>query len=262
MKTKAYDIFTYLLLLFFLTNKAHGQPHKPVYSLGHGTTILVLITPDTIWVAADRKTTMSGSTHYIEHTKILQSESAFFAMSGVILIKDLIKNRIYFDAQNAMLKILKQQNDDIKISCEKYTDSIKKTLMASSLDTRIQFLRGFLNISVFDFVIIKGDKNGMDYIHRAIFIKGKPDSLIFTTRDEVNDIPNAIMFLGRHDYVNEYLTKNPNYLHGFKDIKGKLTCLIKIESDKSRYVGMPVDVLVLYKNKHKWYYKNNCSSME
>lgn len=58
---------------------------------------------------------------------------------------------------------------------------------------------------------------------------------------------------GNHSKIKSFMTKNPTYFNDFLDVKDRLVCLIKLEASPNTSVGMPADVLFLYKNRSKWF---------
>ncbi len=86
------------------------------------------------------------------------------------------------------------------------------------------------------------------------FIKKEETFVVVSDLKKINKIP-TVYFMGINKEIRE-LTDSPDYFWN-PDIKQNLIDLINIEA---RYhpnkIGAPVDVIVIYKNGHRWLTNN------
>ncbi|WP_205513641.1 hypothetical protein [Longitalea arenae] len=67
-------------------------------------------------------------------------------------------------------------------------------------------------------------------------------------------------FIGIADNIIQYLLSHRTLFTNFINVKEKMVCLIGIEAEKNpQSVGLPADVLVLNKKRHKWYFNRYCA---
>ena len=248
------------LLAFYFTIYSFSIFGQPI-DLNHGTTIIAFITNDTVWVAADTKVHESASNYNKEqsstHRKIFKTNEIVYAFSE--LPRPSTYNKEVYNADKIMTHFIKTQKTFEKIF-EKFNDSIIK---------RLTVFIDSLKVNRYYSEIEEYKKKPVLGMFMIAFINGKPEfkHRTYKFNEQANGVipidpfvPDGfgrILWLGSQINAMNYLRSNKSYFNGFKNMTQRLICLINEEvKNNGEYVGFPVDVLILTKKWHKWYYNN------
>jgi hypothetical protein len=221
----------------------------------HGTSILTIISPDTIWMAADSKLNSSldpNGKYSVD--KIFETKNIFYAFAEVAYLVDK-KNDTLFDAAKILRNIINKKTE-LKYTINPFNDSIVNKLnviINSSKYRKDTFKQKYLNKQVLQAVM-------------ATFVKGKPMcfSITYMLREDnsgslfivpenplVYEEGMEIFFLGHHDEIKKFIARNPDYLIN-GHLREKIVCLVKIEADSNKDVDLPITEVIFNPNQKKW----------
>jgi hypothetical protein len=256
-------------LLFFISvfclNTINAQSNSEDFQLTHGTAIVCFFKPDTVWIVADTKAYVNDDSSF-KSRKILKTNNIFYCFTG---LRDAsIKNVEIYDAVKIMEHVIKTKKDFKKAGVA-FNDSIIKRLNSflSILieNNKIDMIEKFSTAPVLEFMMVSFIDGKLVYdIRTFMFSKQAPKRVLIGPPP--NKDAGNVFLMGKFLNIYSYLSINGNYWGDFSKIKERLICLIKIEAEdryNSKYVGFPVDVLMVYKNGHKWFYDNkDCAKYE
>jgi len=248
--------FCFSLILSFLLINIEAQNNDDV-SIGAGTTILTVVTKDSILMVAD-------SRHQIHHasgriiidtvTKINNYKDIFFGIGGC---RDIFsKNRKIFDAAEILANLLKG-NESFEFIETKLRDTLE-----SELNRLIG--SGYISPDMLIKYSIEGKFIGLSLVR---FIKGNPAYLIgsfWVTKKfpvgislefkKLNPVVPFLNKIGRMNNINEFLEKNPSYLAELTGIYLTLVQLIKIEIKANpNSVNCPIHAVLIKPTIFNWY---------
>ncbi len=239
----------------------HNNENLEVFS---GTTILLLVTVDTLWMAADTKASIivSANSHRksFSHNKIHQNNNIFYGVTGAYRVG----KTSYYDAYEIMDAVIKK-NTGIVNSYNACKDSLLKRLnfIIDSLVSKksYSYINTFLNKpGIFEFVIAAFEKGKPNYYSVRYALKSIQNKFKVVIADTEYFKETNGEIIVRKGYVSsiiKFMDNNPYYLASKDRVKERLTCLIKIQADKTpEEVGLPVDVVAISKGKPKWFKGN------
>lgn len=246
----------FILGLFFtISQYAFSQSNN--FITGSGTAIVALITKDTIWIAADSKHTIryeKAKDTFISINKIHNKDEVFFAFAGNVAL-DNDKYNIHLDVYKIMDSVL-LLGLDFKKSIDTFTSIItslyNNVMKKYYTQEHFEIIEKGFGITLFIATIneygplyskidylIKRDKD-----NKRVLI---PDSIIQNTKSKLT-------LMGHYQKIVEKLSRPPDASDtlGSNNVSLWLTELIRLETSNAinSPVGMPVSVVVLYKNGH------------
>jgi hypothetical protein len=257
--------FLTTLILCCCFSSLYAQKDLGKAAIYHGTTIIVIATLDTIWVAADTKEVLySDSLSSKKSTKIFSEENIFYTFCGAPSVN--FSNKILVNAPATMKNCIKKNKkfDDVY---NYFIDSATHCF-SNFYDSLYKHKNEFDNAAILqkykDSPLLKCIM--FSFINEKPVIKGS----IFTFNNKLNgnkiivDTANievykdtTYIFEGYTNNILNYLKKNKDYFSG-GNMKEKLIYLIGLEAKKNpEFVSLPVDLVVIYRKGYKWYYNEN-----
>lgn len=244
---------------------SNAQPVNNDIIIRHGTTILTLVSPDTIWIAADSK--VAEVTSYNSTTGNSLSQNKIFETNGIIygfaaILKCSNKSGMsLFDSQKIMDSIIKDRKQ-FQSSAIAYKDAIlvKLTELLDSLVLKEShaFIDKYMNEPIHTFLMASFGNEGPKYYSQSYIIAKNGNAYkIQEMQPSIYDYGTMYFMTGSKKAIKEFLNLHPDYFGDFHEMKKKLICLISLEAKKNLAdVGMPVDVVELYRNDFKWFLDN------
>jgi len=238
---------TLLLLVFLSTLDAQNL------TISHGSSILTVISPDTIWMAADSKLTLSSDPngkYTIE--KIHEVKNVFYAFAELAFISE--GKDTLFDAGKVLAKKINDGLDFYKIGTS-INDSILSRLneiINENNSNKIILQQKYLDKPVLEFIMLSF-KEGRPLCYTTTFAlrRGVSDSLeVHIVNQFYYEKGIEIFFVGEHDAMKKFLTKESYYLK--TNIQEKVVCLVKLEAENNKYVGLPITAVTIYSGGAKW----------
>ncbi len=239
--------------------------------LKHGTTILTLVSPDSIWIAADSKISeTTGNNTRTENSssskKIYKTNNTVYGFAAIITASTK-SGESFFESRPIMECILKKRKSTL-ISFEQYKDSIILRLN-QLLDTLIlnrytDLIDKYTKEPIHTFIMTSFE-NGKPYYFSQSYIIAKVngDFKIQEMKGDIYDYGTTFFIVGNKEIIKIFLSKNQNHFDGLKKVKDKLVCLISLEAQKNPTdVGMPVNAIILNKKGYKWSLNNKTCNTE
>jgi len=243
-----------ILLLFLIPSATLSQRDL---KFPHGTSILAYIKPDTIWIASDTRVTRKDSTHYKDR-KIRQTNNVFYAFSElpVVLTKD---DQVVISAFETMNNAI-QKGKDFGSTFEIFNESIIKqwNALISQLakfndlaDMQMYRKKYFLQCLMVAF------ENGHSVykVRRYKFDEHAFDLKIVYNDDAVPKNITPLFGLGSYQNAYKFIKENNYLMRSTHRMIEQMVLLINVEAKANPiFVGMPADVVIIYKDGHKWFY--------
>jgi hypothetical protein len=240
------------LFVFILLNlQSVSQESAEDFVSLNGTTVIVSASKDTIWLAADRK--VGGTSQQM--VKIGELNKIYYGFVGHAV---LINNQdTFFNAFRVMEYAIKK-GKTLENAFNIFGDTIisrLKIIGDTIQKTRPDAMRGFLNQSYFGFVMTS-------FVNGKSVIKTKAFGFVGTISSwrvslgDTNNIkdPKRTVVLGERNTISKFLNQNKTFLD--HPNRSKFICLIEKEAKDNPNVGMPVDLVAIYKGGGKWSFNN------
>ena len=250
-------LFLFFIIIFTFLN-SNGQVGE--YSSIGGTTVITIITKDSIWIAADSKRSNRRNEPKNPFCKIAHQGNIFYTVSGPLVWMINPKNDTIFDCYGLLKRTLLQtQNvDTCFIKFNNVAIPLLNKTLASIKKDEGQTAFNKLDSLVFS-ITLTGFVNGnIQYKSWYYTIENKQG--ITHVKTTVDDYPKAPFFVhlsGSTKSIEDKLTSQPNYFKT-KKFKTILLDLISLEiKSNPEKVGLPINIIVLYKDGYKWLTSNN-----
>ena len=242
-----------ILLLFVITSFFFLPLRAQDKTLINGTIIITLTSQDTIWLGADSRTSALTDKGYSVNKegmcKIHSTNNVVYAMAGHVR---------YVDNSFNFLEIMQScinGESDFERSMELFQQrakseigSILKKFSRKSINTLIKTNNGsFLSVVAVSFV--NGEMK-MKELRFAIEAAGKNTWNVNYKVNDDNGV-GSLRFMGHAANASKYVRDNNLFFGNGRNIPGKISELIKLESESSITVGMPADVISIYNNGFK-----------
>jgi hypothetical protein len=214
----------------------------------NGTIIITLISKDTIWLGADSRTSSLTDKGYSVNKdgmcKIYSTKDIIYAMAGHVryvdnsfnfieMMQECINEQQDFDSSLQLF----EQRAKVEIA------SILKKFSRKSINALVETNKGsFLSVVAISFVNGEKKMKEMKFSIEAIS-NNKWNVLYKETSD--SDL-GSLRFIGHAANASKFVRDNNLFLGNGKNIPGKISDLIEIESKNSITVGLPADVISIY----------------
>jgi hypothetical protein len=250
-------IHTFSLILLSMPSKSQNNS----WVIGGGTTTITIVTPDTIWMAADSKKSYGviGKTNPDGfENKILHEGDLFFMIAGLPKIDDEKGNSL-LNFDSLFIKIAKQHRD---------IDSVIHFFKLTALKRLYELLA--LNPSYFS--LIKNAQNHSVFI--SVSVSSNFNQQLKNRMFEINFVGSGKL-IGFSDQDIHYKAKTyfhpvgfvgeiykiinmPGFSFDIKKIKESLIYMINLEASQNpKYVGGTVDVIKIYNSGSEWLTNNH-----
>jgi|GEM_PF-4496303 len=257
----------HLLIPFFilLSINCFSQPQ---FEIGRGSTLISLISKDTIWIAADRRVSNKNAPQS-ETIKIRGNNNLYYGIAGnALIMSPYNKTDTIFSAFRSMDSIINYQKDLSKCFIS-FNDYAVSNLTAILQSMEIKFPKQFASLfqieddNFLEFFICSFRDNKKYFLSRQLYINGsiKNWSLSKRSADSSVDIKKVdsggmlLQPMGQYNNLYNFLGLKNGYLNR-NNIRQRMICLIEEEANKNEFVGMPADLLILSNNKAEWLYNN------
>lgn len=249
------------MLPFFST----AQSVEKGIIIRRGTTIFTVVSPDTIWIAADSKVAEvngnnSPTGNSSNRNKIFETNSILYGFAAILSGNDKFGKEL-FDSQKIMDSIIKEKKS-IQSSFSGYKDAILIKLN-ELLDTLLfkeyyTFIEKYTHEPIHTFFMASFENEGPKYYSQSYtIVKNGNKYKIREEQANIYDYGTMIFMIGRKETIKKFLQSHPNYFSNFTSMREKLTCLISLEAKENPIdVGMPVNIVEIYKNDFKWFRDN------
>ena len=228
-----------------------------------GTTIITVISSDSIWIAADSRVTEKTNENIISvkyESKINERGSIFFTIASSIAYINNEKGERVFDAKEIVNKMSDKYikiDSVFKYSCEGITYSLNELYKIMPPNYKESLTKkGSLELMQ---ILMVSNKNLLAKSANIYLIK-KNDTFEFYSREsviKVDDNNPYYIFPFGHKKEIEKVVGSPSFEFDQDRIKEILIDLIKLEEKTNPdAVGGAIDVVVIYKNGHKWLTNN------
>jgi hypothetical protein len=262
-----------LFILSLITRHVIGQ--KKSYELPNGTSIVTYITKDSIWLSTDSKSATdinAKRTGYTTVCKIKEYHNVFMAMAGIPMF--IYNGKTIWDSYDEVVKELKTDTSLIA----SYSALVKK-LGDQMTQLYGSYIQNRSNAEVMDLfsvpnkVLLQATISGFNVRHKPFHanwlyylngnrfnwrIMSSEQALIDGDKIDLVDHTD-ISLAGEKDSIWSFLhSPIQKEILQPKSRMDRLIYLINLEVSKdSNNVGLPINVVVIYKNGHKWLTKNN-----
>lgn len=249
------------LLQLFSVLGLHSQINNTEFELTHGTTILTMIMKDTIWMAVDRKVSDVESNEFSLQIKIHETNNIYYSFAGLGRLFNIRTGDTIFYAPKVMENVINKKKAFVN-SFNEFNDLVidKLKIVGNVLRNKNEreFKKYFhVDTTLFEVMMVGFVDEKPYFISRGYGFKGDFNNWKIEIRSTLfHDGQPKFLMTGQRDHIEKFLAKNENYfLHN--DYVKKLVCLIEMEAKgDSTSVAMPADVLILYKNGHRWNLNN------
>lgn len=224
-----------------------------------GTTVIAIITKDSIIIAADSKHVAKYSTSKeIKETttvcKINITNNICYAFAGNLDIN--LNGKEIFNCKEIMEEVLAKD-----VQFESILPEFNQ-MLATEL-RKVNSKIGFIPIDTsenlpFISLIIAAYNNGPLFKCVNYYIHYDKQKHIFLNFKDVTSKKIPIMhMIGWTIDIDSYLIQNPNYLKDLSNLQEKLLFLIDLESKAHPYeVGLPIDMIKMTKDGWFWILRN------
>ncbi len=261
MKTK----LLFVLLIPFGAGVVAAQKKGGVI-MEHGSTILTVISNDSIWIASDSKVSVRNSesrkNKYAKGCKVFNYQNIHYSVSGTTRLQDPDTKGILFDADKEVLDIIKKGKPFVETFADCYKTmehrlfEVYKPIINSCSDEDIHYLFDYHPVLLSISMSMFSDKNKPMYIYWAYKLEhtAKEWSIQPTLVDTcIECTANQISLQGATDSINTYLNKNPLATISNIGMRERLIDLINMQIAKDpAEIGLPIVVKVIYAKGNKW----------
>lgn len=237
-------LLLFVLIKFLLVSSVLSQQN----GIMNGTIIITLTSQDTIWIGADSRTSALTENGYTVNKKgmckIYNTDDIIYAMAGHVRYVDNSFN--FFEIMNSSISEEKDFEKSMQLFEERAKTeiaSILKKFSRKSINTLIKTNNGsFLTVVAVSFV--NGEKKMKEMKFSIEANKKNNWNVVYKATD--NNGVGSLRFVGHAANASRFVRDNNLFFGNGKNIPGKISDLIKLESDTSITVGMPADVISIY----------------
>lgn len=254
-----------ILLLPSIYSTTYSQTNQQKFE--GGTTILTLLSKDSVWIVADSKQGSLESQSQNRNTsivcKINHTNGIYYTFSGQ-LVNSKSPNGFYYFNSNAILElaISKYKNFD---SMFLYFDSTirNKLFLACQKDSQQSikhFKERFLNRLLLNVTITTFINGNLKFVSRKYYCSLQKSNKIEILYKDIIEPPGfPVLFkVGMRSAIDSFLKKNPNFDLSSSRIKywGQYLVGLEIKRD-SNAVGKPINIISFgHDNKPNWILKS------
>jgi hypothetical protein len=242
-------LFFVVIAQFLLASLCSAQND----TLTNGTLIITLTSQDTIWIGADTRTSSLTDKGYTVNKKgmckIYSTNDIIYAMAGHVRYVDNSFN--FLEIMQAAIN--EQQNFDRSMEAFQQRakieiNSILKKFSRKSINTLINTNNGsFLSVVAISF---NNDKKKMKEMKFSIGANNSNNWSVNYKTTEDSGV-GSLKFVGHATNALKFVRDNNLYFGNGKNMPGKISELIELESKATTTVGMPVDVISIYNGGYK-----------
>lgn len=221
-------------------------------AIGSGTTILSVLTPDTIVMAADTKYTLhypDGKIKEYKVQKIHKVGNIYYAFSGTSIVINTDNNTETFNFYKTLHNILVLNPTFNKIT-KLLDSSIRQELAIAFKNPNNKGLELLLNKPFLGFIAVTFINKKAIYEAGTYSLTGQNKKSYTVNYDSKTQKIPYFDRTGSCNYINSYLSNHFSYLVDTPLIKldNKLINLIWVQSKKDSTVASPIDI---FKITHK-----------
>ncbi|GEO11658.1 hypothetical protein [Segetibacter aerophilus] len=222
-------------------------------ALNNGTLIITLTSQDTIWIGADSRTSSLTDKGYTVNKKgmckIYSTNDVVYAMAGHVRYVDNSFN--FLEIMQASIN----EQQDFDKSMEAFQQraqieikSILRKFSRKSINTLIKTNGGsFLSVVAISFT--NGEKKMKEMKFSLQANNNNSWNVIYKTTDD-NGV-GSLKFVGHGATASRFVRDNNLYFGNGRNMPGKISELIQLESKSTLTVGMPADVISIYNGGYK-----------